>query len=163
MIKDDTDNPWAVMICLDGKDDWIFVTEDKESCDWELKPVLFKDINDKYGHLFGDEVLQHICFVCNEEIRSIDFFARYGGEEFIILLPESELSGAIATAERIQSSLAKQTITLEGVDVYVTLSIGICQAEKRHGCFEDVIKDADAAMYKAKENGRNRIEVCHNE
>lgn len=124
---------------------------------------LFKDINDKYGHLFGDEVLQHICFVCNEEIRSIDFFARYGGEEFIILLPESELSGAIATAERIQSSLAKQTITLEGVDVYVTLSIGICQAEKRHGCFEDVIKDADAAMYKAKENGRNRIEVCHNE
>lgn len=53
MIKDDTDNPWAVMICLDGKDDWIFVTEDKESCDWELKPVLFKDINDAL--LFADQ------------------------------------------------------------------------------------------------------------
>ena len=53
MIKDDTDNPWAVMICLDGKNDWIFVTEDTGSCDWELKPVLFKDINDAL--LFADQ------------------------------------------------------------------------------------------------------------
>ena len=53
MIKDDTDNPWAVMICLDGKDDWIFVTEDTGKCDWELKPVLFNDINDAL--LFADQ------------------------------------------------------------------------------------------------------------
>tara|TARA_R110000851_G_scaffold85108_5_gene185205 strand:- start:438 stop:650 length:213 start_codon:yes stop_codon:yes gene_type:complete len=53
MIKDETDNPWAVMICLDGKNDWIFVTEDTGSCDWELKPVLFEDINDAL--LFADQ------------------------------------------------------------------------------------------------------------
>lgn len=53
MIKDETDNPWAVMICLDGKDDWIFVTEDNGKCDWELTPVLFNDINDAL--LFADQ------------------------------------------------------------------------------------------------------------
>lgn len=120
---------------------------------------LFKNINDQYGHLFGDQVLQHICAVCSEEIRNIDFFARYGGEEFIIILPESELSGAIKTAARIQSSLANKAIVFEGTDVYVTLSVGICEVTQQHRSFEDMIKDADTAMYRAKENGRNRIEV----
>ena len=120
---------------------------------------LFKNINDQYGHLFGDQVLQHICAVCSEEIRNIDFFARYGGEEFIIILPESELSGAIKTAARIQSSLANKAIVFEGTDVYVTLSVGICEVTQQHRSFEEMIKDADTAMYRAKENGRNRIEV----
>ena len=120
---------------------------------------LFKNINDQYGHLFGDQVLQHICVVCSEEIRNIDFFARYGGEEFIIILPESELSGAIKTAARIQSSLANKAIVFEETDVYVTLSVGICEITQQHRSFEEMIKDADTAMYRAKENGRNRIEV----
>ena len=119
----------------------------------------FKNINDQYGHLFGDQVLQHICVVCSEEIRNIDFFARYGGEEFIIILPESELSGAIKTAARIQSSLANKAIVFEKTDVYVTLSVGICEITQQHRSFEEMIKDADTAMYRAKENGRNRIEV----
>ena len=119
----------------------------------------FKNINDQYGHLFGDQVLQHICAVCSEEIRNIDFFARYGGEEFIIILPESELSGAIKTAARIQSSLANKAIVFEKTDVYVTLSVGICEITQQHRSFEEMIKDADTAMYRAKENGRNRIEV----
>ena len=120
---------------------------------------LFKDVNDQYGHAFGDEVLKHICNICSTEIRNIDFFARYGGEEFIILLPESELAGAVKTAERIQKSLASNCPSFEGNEITVTLSLGICTVSDSHTNFEAVIKDADTAMYRAKESGRNRIEV----
>jgi diguanylate cyclase (GGDEF)-like protein len=120
---------------------------------------LFKNINDQFGHLFGDEVLKNLCKVCNKEIRSIDFFARYGGEEFIILLPDSELSGAVQTAKRIQRSLAKNCTAFEGKNVCVTVSIGICTVSDKHENFEHAINDADAAMYQAKINGRNQIEI----
>jgi diguanylate cyclase (GGDEF)-like protein len=120
---------------------------------------LFKGINDDYGHLFGDEVLKHLSKICTQEIRNIDFFSRYGGEEFIIILPDCGLSGAIEIAKRIQFSLAKSSVTFEGVDVYVTVSIGICTVNNKHSNFEQVIKAADTAMYQAKTNGRNRIET----
>lgn len=119
----------------------------------------FKNINDKYGHLFGDNILINLCKVCIGEIRNIDFFARYGGEEFIILLPDSELNGALETAKRIQRSLANNCITFEGKEVFSTVSIGICTVKEQHKNFEQLIKDADAAMYKAKMHGRNRIET----
>ena len=120
---------------------------------------LFKNINDQFGHLFGDEILKNICKVCTEEIRSIDFFARYGGEEFIIILPDSGVNAAVETAHRIQHALADHCITYEGEDIFVTVSIGICTVNDQHIDFENLIKDADLAMYQAKENGRNRIEV----
>jgi diguanylate cyclase (GGDEF)-like protein len=120
---------------------------------------LFKNINDEFGHLFGDDILMNICKVCTKEIREIDFFARYGGEEFIIILPDSDINGAVETAKRIQRSLAKNCIAFEGKYVCVTVSIGICLANDKHTNFEQLIKDADLAMYKAKKNGRNRIEV----
>lgn len=120
---------------------------------------LFKNINDEYGHLFGDEILKNICKVCCAEIRSIDFFARYGGEEFIILLPDSDLSSAMEIAKRIQYSLASNCISYEEKDIYTTVSMGICSATNEHTNFEQLIKDADIAMYKAKTNGRNRIET----
>jgi diguanylate cyclase (GGDEF)-like protein len=119
----------------------------------------FKNINDEFGHLFGDDILMNICKVCTKEIREIDFFARYGGEEFIIILPDSDLNGAVQTAKRIQRSLANNNIAFEGKDVCVTVSIGICTANDKHTNFEQLIKDADIAMYKAKTNGRNRIEA----
>jgi diguanylate cyclase (GGDEF)-like protein len=119
----------------------------------------FKNINDEFGHLFGDDILMNICKVCTKEIREIDFFARYGGEEFIIILPDSDLNGAVETAKRIQYSLANNSIAFEGKDVCMTVSIGICTANDKHTNFEQLIKDADIAMYKAKTNGRNRIEV----
>ena len=120
---------------------------------------LFKNINDQFGHLFGDEILKNICKVCTEEIRSIDFFARYGGEEFIIILPDSGVNAAVETARRIQHSLANHGIAYEGEDIFVTVSIGISTVNEQHVDFEQLIKDADLAMYQAKENGRNRIEV----
>jgi diguanylate cyclase (GGDEF)-like protein len=123
---------------------------------------LFKNINDKFGHLFGDEVLKNLCKLCSKEIRNIDFFARYGGEELITILPDSELSGAIQTASRIQRSLARNSIAFEGNEVYVTVSIGICAVSDKHHNFEQLINDADKAMYQAKTNGRNRIEIIGN-
>lgn len=120
---------------------------------------LFKDINDKFGHLFGDEILKHLSKICIQEIRSIDFFARYGGEEFFLILPECGLNGAIETAKRIQQSLANNPLIFEEAEVFITVSIGICTVNNNHNSFEQVIKDADKAMYQAKENGRNRIET----
>ncbi|MFT5294598.1 MAG: diguanylate cyclase (GGDEF)-like protein [Colwellia sp.] len=122
----------------------------------------FKNINDQFGHLFGDEVLKNLCKLCCKEIRNIDFFARYGGEEFIIILPDSELSGAVQTANRIQRSLARNCTEFEGNEICVTVSIGICALNDKHNNFEQLINDADNAMYQAKENGRNRIEIIEN-
>jgi diguanylate cyclase (GGDEF)-like protein len=119
----------------------------------------FKNVNDQFGHLFGDQILINISKICTQEIRNIDLFARYGGEEFIIVLPDSDLKGAIETSKRIQRSLAKNCIAFEGKDVCVTVSIGICSVNDKHENFEQLIKDADIAMYKAKTNGRNRIET----
>lgn len=121
---------------------------------------LFKDINDEFGHVFGDKVLKHLSEICTKEIRNIDFFARYGGEEFIIILPDSDLNGAIETAKRIQQSLTDQRLKFEDKDVPLTVSIGISTVTSKHENFEQLIKDADIAMYKAKTNGRNRIEIA---
>jgi len=119
----------------------------------------FKNINDQFGHLFGDELLKHLCKICGQEIRDIDFLARYGGEEFIIILPDCDLNGGVEIANRIQTSLAKHCVAIENKEVCVTLSIGICMLSDKHENFEQLINDADQAMYLAKKNGRNRIEV----
>ena len=119
----------------------------------------FKNVNDEFGHLFGDELLIHICNICGQEIRDIDFLARYGGEEFIIILPNCDVKGAIETANRIQNSLAKHCMAIEDKEVCITLSIGVCMLSERHKSVDQLINDADKAMYQAKENGRNRIEV----
>jgi diguanylate cyclase (GGDEF)-like protein len=120
---------------------------------------LFKNINDNFGHLIGDEFLIRICDVCRQEIRDIDFLARYGGEEFIIVLPDCDLSGGIDTAKRIQEALAKEPVVIDGKAIYVTLSIGVSMLNEQHKSLDQLINDADKAMYQAKTNGRNRIEA----
>ncbi|PKI13903.1 GGDEF domain-containing protein [Colwellia sp. 12G3] len=119
----------------------------------------FKKVNDQYGHLFGDELLIHICNICRQEIRDIDFLARYGGEEFILILPNCDITGGIETANRIQHSLANNCLKVDSKEICVTLSIGISMLSERHKSLDQLINDADKAMYLAKENGRNRIEV----
>jgi diguanylate cyclase (GGDEF)-like protein len=119
----------------------------------------FKDINDQFGHQVGDSLLKHICKVCNQEIRDIDFLARYGSEEFVIILPDCDLNGGVEIANRIQRSLAKQCFNIENKEIEMTLSIGICKLSDKHKNFEQLINEADQAMYLAKKNGRNRIEV----
>jgi len=119
----------------------------------------FKKVNDEFGHQVGDELLKHVCKICNQEIREIDFLGRYGGEEFVIILPDCNLNGGVELANRIQNSLAKDILTIENNKINMTLSIGICTLSAKHTNFEQLINGADSAMYQAKKNGRNRIEV----
>ena len=120
---------------------------------------LFKSFNDQFGHQFGDELLIHICKICNQEIRDIDFLARYGGEEFIIILPDCDEHGGVEIAKRIQDSLASHCVAIKDKEVCMTLSMGISMLSDKHKNFVQLINDADKAMYRAKKNGRNRIEV----
>jgi len=122
----------------------------------------FKNVNDVYGHQIGDELLKHICKVCNREIRSIDFLGRYGGEEFIIILPDCNIDGGIEIAKRIQNSLMQNSLIVKDKELKVTLSIGISMLTSENETFEQLINKADQAMYAAKENGRNRIEISGN-
>ena len=114
----------------------------------------FKSINDCYGHIGGDIALAVIARNIQEMLRPQDIFARYGGEEFIVLLPKTALSHACEVAERIRSTVAAARISIQDESISVTVSIGVSSVEK--GGFAQVIDRADAALYEAKRNGRNR-------
>lgn len=117
----------------------------------------FKNINDSYGHDFGDQVLQHIAEVAYNFTRARDVLARFGGEEFIILLPNTELKDAYRIAERLRVAIEQSNVYLSHAKfINFTISIGI--AEIRPECRElrQVFSQADAALYNAKKRGRNR-------
>jgi diguanylate cyclase (GGDEF)-like protein len=120
----------------------------------------FKHVNDQYGHLTGDNVLKHLSHVCQQQVREIDFIARYGGEEFIIILPHCDEESAIKQAKRIQQALSMNKFITDEKLINITLSIGITSLKECHQSFDDMVNDADKAMYIAKVNGRNRIEVA---
>lgn len=122
----------------------------------------FKQVNDKYGHQVGDELLIHVCDICNKEIRGVDFLGRYGGEEFIIILPDCNIQSGVEIAKRIQDSLTENSFMVEGRDLKITLSIGLSMLTNESESFEQLISKADKAMYVAKGKGRNRIEVSEN-
>jgi diguanylate cyclase (GGDEF)-like protein len=119
----------------------------------------FKKINDTYGHLVGDKVLQHICRVVEKQIREVDLLARYGGEEFVIILPHCNLKGAEENAKRIMLALAANPVVIDGLSIKVTVSIGVATVLVTHSSFEQLLSDADKAMFNAKSKGRNRIEL----
>lgn len=117
----------------------------------------FKSINDCYGHVGGDIALEAIAQVIRRPLRAEDTFARYGGEEFIVLLPETALEQACEVAEQIRRAVEAMQVSIESQTISVTVSIGISSVE--HGLAPHVIDRADAALYEAKRNGRNRW-VC---
>jgi diguanylate cyclase (GGDEF)-like protein len=117
----------------------------------------FKTINDTYGHQIGDLTLQQISGVLREAVRASDTVFRYGGEEFLVLLPETDLDGAVALGEKIRASAASRPFGDGGHVFNLTLSAGaasLCDNESGH----DMIARADMALYHAKEKGRNRVE-----
>ncbi len=118
---------------------------------------LFKPINDRYGHISGDEVLRRIGALVRQQARSGDIAARIGGEEFALLLPECTLEDAIATAERLRASVEAARFPLDGEDQRLTISIGV--ATLADGCDSRgaLMAAADAALYRAKDEGRNRV------
>ena len=118
----------------------------------------FKQINDKRGHAVGDQVLANVGAVLRAALRAQDFAGRNGGEEFAILLPDTEIAAALAIAERIRTAIAE--ISLPGTDVDVTASIGVA-AFPDHASTQDRLERlADAALYLAKRQGRNRVELA---
>lgn len=120
----------------------------------------FKQVNDDFGHLQGDVVLQMVASQLQKELRSYDCAARYGGEEFVAILPDSTLKESGFVADRIR--LAVQGIKYSGQleKLNLTVSLGVATFSKEHSLTVDgFIKQADDALYRAKANGRNRVEV----
>ena len=119
----------------------------------------FKAINDRYGHAFGDKVLQRIVGIAKAQVRPPDIVGRYGGEEFAIGLVECSLEGALRIAERIRLRIAEASIVWEQNVASVTVSIGIAMLTPDVDQVESLIDRADRALYEAKAKGRNRVEV----
>lgn len=126
----------------------------------------FKQINDNYGHEAGDLVLQSVSDILKHYSRETDVIARYGGEEFIKLMPETELEGSVINAERIRLSIETNKIVIDGdIDIKVTASFGVATVSSdewdAYPDFNKLIKEADSALYRSKNNGRNRISIAN--
>ena len=118
----------------------------------------FKKVNDDFGHLMGDKVLQTVCHTCQKKLRITDFIARYGGEEIIILFPDT----SVETAEQIVKRICQEVsqLKIEGINRPITLSAGITSFSPAMDTdLNDLIRAADEALYQSKANGRNRITV----
>lgn len=119
----------------------------------------FKSINDTYGHAAGDEAIQLVANTIQSELRSTDILARVGGEEFAVLLPESYKEESEATAERIRKTVEKTELKHNDKTITFTTSIGVSEWKPIEKNIKQAIERADNALYEAKRNGRNRVEV----
>ena len=117
----------------------------------------FKDYNDSYGHLAGDEVLSRLANVFMKSVRNCDYVARYGGEEFILILPEIGPEDGVKAAERIRKKVVKEKFAGDGESIKVTVSVGVASYPKDGDDPQAIIREADAALYQAKESGRNQV------
>ncbi|MHC2437824.1 diguanylate cyclase (GGDEF)-like protein [Bradyrhizobium sp. USDA 4451] len=118
----------------------------------------FKSINDRFGHAAGDEAIKAVAEICVRGKRKSDMVGRVGGEEFAVLLPETTLSRARTVAERIRKRAEGLTLSADDRPVRLTVSIGIAEATTSMPGVDALMKAADAALYQAKDRGRNRIE-----
>lgn len=116
----------------------------------------FKEINDIHGHAAGDQVLIRLATVLRSQTRDIDTICRYGGEEFVILLPFTDLRGAVAKAEQIRRAVAIQQVRWEGRYIRFKVSLGVAELANSAWDAETLVTAADQALYQAKHEGRNR-------
>ncbi|PHS37673.1 MAG: hypothetical protein COB07_09970 [Sulfurovum sp.] len=117
----------------------------------------FKNINDTYGHPFGDEVIRSLGELLIENSRSADYVARIGGEEFAILMPEAGVDSAYHLADRLRANIAKHKIIYENKVVQITVSMGLSHLLQGDKNLDTIVKRADQALYEAKESGRNQV------
>ncbi len=122
----------------------------------------FKIINDRYGHAMGDEVLRGIAATFKSEIRDVDILARFGGEEFVLALPETDERGAMVIAERIRKKVKALRWQADGREISITITIGItefenCSSNDYVGVLDELIQQADQALYHGKDNGRDQF------
>lgn len=128
---------------------------------------LFKRYNDEHGHLAGDAALREVASVLKQNLRKVDLVARYGGEEFVAVIPETRREGAMEAAERIRSNIARHPFKVFDQETKVTVSIGVASFSEEDveglnqlsaaGLTFELIRQADKALYRAKEEGRNRV------
>ena len=116
----------------------------------------FKRINDTHGHAAGDAVLKSVVARWREVLRESDLLGRLGGEEFAVLLPNSDEEGAASLADRLRSATAQEPVVFEGIDLPVHISVGITVCEPQSDSLENALARADAALYQAKQEGRDR-------
>lgn len=117
----------------------------------------FKKCNDSFGHLVGDVVLKEVAGILKQKVREIDLVARYGGEEFCILLPEANKADAYVVAERIRKAVEGYTIKAYDETLSITISMGISSFPEDSPGLDDLIENADTALYEAKRQGRNKV------
>ncbi len=117
----------------------------------------FKLLNDNYGHQCGDMVLIEVSALITKLLRVEDVFGRYGGEEFAIILPETELEGAMELAERVCRAVENSLLTYNNKRIEVTISLGVTQLSGKETSYEELITQADSALYQAKACGRNQV------
>lgn len=123
----------------------------------------FKKVNDAYGHIAGDKVLQEIATLARDDIRSSDIVGRYGGEEFIIFVPGCTAMESSNLAIRLKNKIAQTPITFNDKIISITASMGIAEYQKGNDALvNDLISRADIAMYRAKEEGKNRVVIASN-
>ncbi len=116
----------------------------------------FKDVNDTYGHLAGDSVLRDMASIISKRLRPDDEIGRYGGEEFAAVLPETALAGAVSIAEDLRKLVEEHPFVVEGEQIKITVSIGVAELQPGMDS-KGFFKAADELLYKAKNNGRNRV------
>ena len=119
----------------------------------------FKKINDTYGHEIGDKAIVCLATTCAQHIRKIDFIGRIGGEEFALMLPRANKEPAMDAAQRLRIKLSEQRVPVLDKDVHFTVSIGIATLRPTTKDLAELLRNADAALYKAKREGRNRVEA----
>ncbi|MBN8506385.1 MAG: GGDEF domain-containing protein [Burkholderiales bacterium] len=118
----------------------------------------FKQVNDRHGHAAGDAVLRHFAKVAQRCLRDTDTLARWGGEEFLVLLDDAHLDATRTTIERLRQAVQMNPVPLERGSLGVTASVGATVARRGESA-EPLLRRADAALYRAKSNGRNRVEL----
>jgi diguanylate cyclase (GGDEF)-like protein len=119
----------------------------------------FKSINDRFGHAVGDQLLQRLAVALRTALHTREVFGRYGGEEFLVLFPDTTMEQAKQASEKLRLALREQRLRVDEQDVTVTLSLGLASYEAGDVLFDQVARRADIALYVAKTQGRDRVEI----
>ena len=117
----------------------------------------FKKVNDTYGHQYGDYVLKTVAELMKQSFRKTDFLYRYGGEELVMIMPETNIEGAIIPVQRLRRMVEEYDFDYNGIKSKVTVSIGLTMNYQNLNSTAEILKTADEALYRAKEEGRNRV------
>jgi diguanylate cyclase (GGDEF)-like protein len=124
----------------------------------------FKRVNDTHGHAVGDEVLRHVAGLLSSSVRGVDSLGRYGGEEFLLVMPETDLDGGLASAENVRRTIGRTLLVVESsggdIEIKVTISIGVAgNGGHRDIDIDQLLREADGALYGAKEQGRDQVQA----